>query len=103
LSDDFCNKNPLITPTQFLYFSNNFDFISKIKNRDGAITRNIIDIVISDNECLTNILNNSSTFSEIINKAGSEAEELKEKIKQIMTTNQSVGLINFAKSIGIEQ
>ncbi|HET7119036.1 MAG TPA: P-loop NTPase fold protein [Hanamia sp.] len=101
LGEDFCNKDPLITPPQFLYFSNNFDFIKKIKNRDGAITRNIINTVITDNGCLEYILENSTTYTKIINNSGNEGEELKEKIRQIMTTHQSDKLMNFAKSVGI--
>ncbi|NVN96163.1 MAG: NTPase [Bacteroidetes bacterium] len=101
LGEDFCNKTPIINTVQFIYFTTKFDFINKIKNKDGAITRNILNIVINDSECLNLILENSTEYAKIINKAESEAEDFKANIKKIMQTNESEQLNKFAFAIGI--
>ena len=101
ICDDFCNKTKTITPALFKYFALNFDFINKMNSREGDISRNIISEVITDVDCLRIILDKSSDYSKTINKAGDDAEDLKARIKDLMSTNTSDELKDFALSIGI--
>lgn len=102
ICDDFCNITKTINPALFIYFSENFDFINKMNSRYGDISRNILNPIITNPNCLTLILENSSSYIDTINKAGDDAEDLKVNVRQLMSSNKSANLIGFAASIGIK-
>jgi hypothetical protein len=97
----FLNITKTINPALFIYFSENFDFINKMNSRYGDISRNILNPIITDPNCLTLILENSSSYIDTINKAGDDAEDLKVNIRQLLTSNKSAKLPEFAAAIGI--
>jgi len=102
ICDDFCNRTKTINPSLFMYFAQNFDFINKMNSRYGDISRNILNPIITDPDCLTFILGNSTSYIDTINKAGNDAEDLKVNVRQLMSSNKSANLIGFAASIGIK-
>jgi hypothetical protein len=102
LCDDFCNKTKVINPSLFFYFATKFDFINKMKSREGDITRNILNVVITDTNCLNHIVENSVGYLKIIKKAGNDAEDLKAKILKLLQSNKSEKLLEFANAIGIK-
>lgn len=102
ICDDFCNDKLNITPAQFIYFTEKFNFLQKMEARFGDITRNIIASVITDETCLKIILENSEFYIDMINKSGDDAEDLKVTIKQMIDINSNKSLKQFALSIGIE-
>jgi hypothetical protein len=99
--DDFCNRSPVITARQFLYFSGTFSLIENIKDRDGAVVRNILSTVIADPECLKYISAHPEIFLYIINNADSEADDLKNQIMEMLPANQDDLFIGFAKAVGV--
>lgn len=56
ICDDFCNRTRVITTKKFVYFTKVFDFILIMESRYGDITRNILEPVINNNECLELVL-----------------------------------------------
>lgn len=101
IGEDFCNRTFLITPAQFLFFSAKFDFVNKLSRREGQIVRNIFNIIISNQDCLQEILRNKEKSAKIINDSGLDAEDFKISIQQIMESNSFPELIDFAKLIGL--
>lgn len=102
ICDDFCNKIKTITPPLFIYFVSHFDFINKMTARDGDITRNILNVIITDAGCFKLILENSEVYIKKIKRAGIDAEDLKANIRQLILTANSEKLEEFANSIGIK-
>lgn len=103
ICDDFCNRTKTINPSLFIYFAENYDFVNKMNSRYGDISRNILNPIITDPNCLTIILENSTSYIDTINKAGDDAEDLKVNIKQLLTINKSEKLLEFAAAIGIKE
>ncbi len=103
ICDKFCNTPNSITPELFMFFAPKFDFIKKMNSRHDDITRNILHHIISDPTCLNHILENQSVYINTIRKAGEDAEDLKSSIIQIMRTNDSTELMDFASAIGVEE
>ncbi len=101
LCDDFCNITKTITPALFIFFVSKFDFIKKMSSREGDITRNILNVVIKDTNCLNLILENSLGYIKIIKNAGDDAEDLKGNIRQLLQSNKTDKLQEFAIAIGI--
>ena len=100
---DFCNKRKIITPELFLFFAKEFDFIHKVKSREGDISGIILQSIISDSNCLQLILDNDADYIKIIKKAGDDANDLKLKIRQLMLEQKSEKIRNFANAIGITE
>lgn len=100
---EFCNKTKNITPELFRFFAQNFDFINKMTSREDDITRNILNEVISDENCLQLILDNEEGYVTRIIKAGADAEDLKQKIRQLIIDKDSEKLLAFASKIGVEK
>lgn len=102
ICDDFCNRTKTINPSLFIYFAQNFDFINKMNSRYGDISRNILNPIITDSVCLTFILENSKGYIDTINNAGADAGDLKTSIFQLLSSNKSEKLLEFALAIGIK-
>ena len=103
ICDDFCNKTKTISPELFAYFVVHFDFINKMDFRDEAITRNILNVVITDANCLALILENRDGYVKKINTAGNDAEDLKANIRQLRLKDKTEKLQEFAIAIGINE
>jgi hypothetical protein len=101
LTDRYCNNQLPITPKLFIYLSENFAFLSKVSAREDAIVRSILTEVITDSNCLRYILDNAERYITIINKADADAEAFKLKIRQLLSSNSSLQLKQFAIDIGI--
>jgi len=102
ICDDFCNRTKTIDPPLFIYFAQNFDFINKMNSRYGDISRNILNPIITDSSCLAFILENGKGYIDTINNAGADAGDLKTSILQLLSTNKSDKLLEFASAIGIK-
>lgn len=99
---DYCNKTKIITPELFLYFAGEFDFINKVKSREGDISSIILNTIITDSSCLNFIIEDSADYIQIINNAGDDANDLKSNIRQMLHSNKSEKLKEFARAIGIK-
>lgn len=101
ICDYYCNKTKAISPSLFVYFAENFDFINKMASRSGDITRNILNDVFLNLDSQNIILDDSSGYIKKINEAGNDAEDLKAKIRQLLKDNPTEKLIDFASAIGV--
>ncbi len=103
ICDEYCNKPNSITPVLFMFFASKFDFVNKMNSREGDISRNILNAVITDKSSLDYILENPDGYIKIINMAGEDAEDLKAKFQTIRQSDQSESLNTFLNAIGLEK
>ena len=87
----------------FMYIMIGYRFINKMDFRDEAITRNILNVVITDANCLALILENRDGYVKKINTAGNDAEDLKANIRQLRLNDKTEKLQEFAIAIGINE
>lgn len=74
-----------------------------LKAQSADVTRKILAPVVSNDKCLTLILENSDFFTEVVNQARDDADDLKDVIRQkISATEVDDALAEFARAIGIE-
>lgn len=103
ISENFRNGSLKINAKKFMYFSQKFDFLSKIDELPGSIARNIIEPVIIDPECLNEIIRLKITTIRIIKAAGDEANDLISKIRTLKNSNTSESFIEFTNELGLNE
>jgi hypothetical protein len=102
IRNKFCNEQYVMTPQLFKYFESWFEQQGDLLSRPADVVSKIIKPTISDANCLNMIISKSDYYAKIINQAGDDATDLKERFVKILETNNDNGLIEFAKKIGVE-
>lgn len=101
IRDYFIRENN-IDCDMFQYFEKLFREIGDLNAKSGDVTRTIFTKVISDDNCLNMLLENESYYSEIINNAKDDAENLKDIVlDKLKEDNESTELKKFAKKINV--
>lgn len=72
------------------------------EHRPGDVCQYILTPIIDDEDCLNIILGNDNLYVSIIKKADTQAETLKNKIKEKLNNKSDENLTSFAKAIGVE-
>ena len=92
-----------ITPEKFLFFSELLLSYGALEERSADVSRKLLAPVCEDEGCLQFILNNDQQFISILNDAGNDAGDFKDKVRQKLLGSQSdEKLIRFAQAIGIK-
>ena len=99
IRNEFCNGQYTMTPQLFKYFEPWFEQQGDLSSRSDVVHK-IIEPAINDPDCL-NMIISKQDYIDIINNAGDDAMDFKEKIKKMLETNSDEKLIEFAKQIGI--
>jgi len=101
IRDYFIRENN-IDCNMFQFFEKLFIEIGSLNDKPGDVTRTIITKIVSDDSCLNIILDNQDFYTEIINSAGDDAENLKGIIlNNFKENNENIKLKEFAKKINI--
>jgi len=94
-------KSGNVTPELFLYFSELFEEYGDLKNKSEDVSRTILAKVIQNGDCLSHILSKTEFYTKIINVAGDDAADLKERIQEKISDDpENKNLAKFAKKIG---
>ncbi|MDE0411521.1 MAG: hypothetical protein OXI37_04815, partial [Gammaproteobacteria bacterium] len=92
-----------ITPEKFLFFSELLLSHGALGERSADVSRKLLAPVCEDEDCLQFILSNDQQFISILNDAGDDAGDFKDKVRQKLIESQpDEKLIRFAQAIGIE-
>lgn len=92
-----------ITAESFLALSDVLLKHADLSEKSADVARKILAPIATDESCQKFFIDNSDFFAALINKAGDDADDFKDIVRQkAMLPEASVGLSNFAKSIGIE-
>ena len=75
-----------------------------MKQKSADVARKILAPVVADERCLEFIVDEHEFFASLVNEAGDDASDFKDKIRQrVLTPECSNKVIDFARAIGIEQ
>lgn len=99
---EFYNKRYIIDPVKFKYFEIHFRKGNRIDKEEGLFVRTILDVIVANKECLKLILENLEFYTKVVNKAGDEAENFKLRVKNLLQSQPSDELNEFAKLIGMD-
>ncbi len=103
IRDKYCNSQYSINSQQFLFFESWFENQGDLKQIASRATHKIIEPIISDTNCLNNIMSKSDYYAEIINSASDDAMELKNNVKKMLDDRDEENFISFAKKIGVKK
>jgi len=101
IRDSFCNSQSSMTPQKFQYLESWLRQQGKLINRASEVIHRIIDPIISDENCLRLLVDNSDFYVKIINAAGDDASVTKQIIQQKVNASEDAKLIAFAEKIGV--
>ena len=101
IRNSFCNSQSSMTPQKFQYLESWLRQQGKLINRASEVIHRIIDPIISDENCLRLLVDNSDFYVKIINAAGDDASVTKQIIQQKVNASEDAKLIAFAEKIGV--
>ncbi len=102
IRDDFVTHID-IKPNIFIFFSDMLVKLGSLKFRAADVTRRILTPILTNDECLKQILSNQESYIPIINKAGDDADNFKDVIRQKRDQNpNNEKLTIFAKNINLD-
>lgn len=102
IRDIYCNNNALISAEQFLYLESWFREQGSLSSRSGEVVDKILKPVINHNECRLKLIENEDFYVTLINGAGDDSFDFKEKLKDLIKDSSDTSLQNFAHKISIE-
>jgi len=86
----------------FRFFELLFREVGNLNEKTGDVTRTILSNIVSNDNCLKIIIENQNFYSKTINKAGVDAENLKDIISdKLNNTDDNLELDKFAKKINV--
>jgi tRNA A37 threonylcarbamoyladenosine biosynthesis protein TsaE len=92
-----------VTPPRFIAVSDLLINHSSMEKRSADVTRRILAPVVDDQVCLDIMLKNPEYIAEIVNAAGDDASDFKDKIRQIVSASEhNETLLSFARNLDIE-
>lgn len=92
-----------ITPKVFKSLSSLLIHDASLEKRSADVARRILTPIVDDPSSLNIILEHSEYFEGILNEAGDDASDFKDKLRQVLSsTKSSEGLLSFAKAIKVE-
>ena len=103
IRDSFCNSQSSMTPQKFQYLESWLRQQGKLINRASEVIHRIIDPIISDENCLRLLVDNSDFYAQIISTAGNDASVTKQIIQQKVNASEDAKLIAFAEKFGINK
>ncbi len=104
LRDSFCNNEAKMTSNLFKFFGEHLFEYANLEEKKEVQRTILIPSILDDNNNLQLLERHQDTISKIINNAGEESYNFKEKIKSLLdgTYKDNQEFKNFAKSIGIQ-
>ena len=92
-----------ITPGLFMTFSDMLFKHADLKEKSSDVARKILAPIATDEKCLEFIIENDEYFSSLIDKAGDDAEDFIDIVRQKISEPEcGRKLLEFSKAIGIK-
>ena len=99
IRNEFCNGKRSINSNKFHFFESWFRLHGNLSDRAGDVLDKIVKPVITDTTCQSLILQNKDFYIGLIHKAGDDAYELMNSLKNIVKQSTNKQFIEFVKSV----